>query len=152
MASSTVACQLTRIQQCITRPWICSRCLKARRNFTMKARSDRFQDASDELEQLSSLGSRSEAVSTSFDPLRASRDRKKQLPPSRYGPLCNCILGSPATPQTHTGSLDTNSDLQSTIGALSILTNRRLRQIHPQGFSCQALSLLHPSSRLTIVQ
>ncbi|KAF7513480.1 hypothetical protein GJ744_008774 [Endocarpon pusillum] len=86
MVSTDKSCQLTRALRRISRPAICTRCLKARRSVTVDVRSDSIQDPTDELEQSSGLGSSGPlgALSDSFDPLRASRSRKKQLPPSRY--------------------------------------------------------------------
>ena len=55
-------------------------------NITQDARSDSLQNPLDDLEQSSGFGSKSPSVDipTDFDPLKASRNRKKQLPPSRY--------------------------------------------------------------------
>ena len=88
MVSSDISCQLTRALRRISRPAICTRCLKTRRNVTMDNRLISIQGPIDELEQSSGLGSSGPAGarSDSFDPLRASRSRKKQLPPSRYAP------------------------------------------------------------------
>jgi hypothetical protein len=86
MTSNELSHQLTRSLRRISKSTLCTRCLKASRNVTLDARSGPPQNPSDDLEQSSGFLSQplSEEISTSFDPLRASRNRKKQLPPSRY--------------------------------------------------------------------
>jgi hypothetical protein len=106
MAPSDVPRQLTRTLRRISRPAICNRCLKARRNFTSDSTSDPLQNPSDDLEQSSSFRSTlpSDFVSTSFDPLKASRGRKKQLPPSRCEPSGDYAIESRGVLRTDNGT------------------------------------------------
>ena len=154
MISADKSCQLTWALRRISRPAICTRCLKARRNVTMSVRSDSIQDPTDELEHSPGLGSSSPlgALSDSFDPLRASRSRKKQLPPSRYAlPKILCSGRAPATMRVNMLILDINFGHPNTTADLSTRTNLHLHQIRRPGFSYPGPFHPHASSRLTII-
>lgn len=154
MVLTDKSCQLTRALRRISRPAICTRCLKARRNVTMDVRSDSIQDPTNELEQSSGLGSSGPlgALSDSFDPLRASRSRKKQLPPSRYAlSRMFCSGRAPATMRVNMSILDINFGHPNTTADLSTRTNLLLHQIRRPGFSYQGPFHPHASSRPTII-
>ena len=85
MAASIPSLRCARTMRTVLRPSICLRCLKHQRGIATATAPAELLDLAEDLETTSLQPSTSvdPAVNT-FDPLKASRDRKNQLPPSRY--------------------------------------------------------------------
>jgi hypothetical protein len=89
-----------------------------------------------------SLGPLPDSGIATFDPLKASRARKRQLPPSRYELHARYVFAR-RTSLTFLVHEDTNTDLPNTTAALYILIVLRQTPIHPPVFLFPALSQHH---------
>src|SRR5689334_15984770 len=105
MANYGLSLGLARTWRSLSRNSVCKQCLKSRRTLTT-ATAAPSQDPSLDLVDSSSLAAPEtpDPEANAFDPLRASRLRKRQLPPSRS------VFTSSRSPFNHLA----NSDFQFT--------------------------------------
>ena len=84
MATTASSLRIARAMRNLLRPSICSRCLKHRRALATAVAHAEQLDAASDLESTSLLPTTSDHLAVNnFDPLKASRSRRTQLPPSR---------------------------------------------------------------------
>ncbi|KIX10075.1 uncharacterized protein Z518_01156 [Rhinocladiella mackenziei CBS 650.93] len=85
MASSHLPLRLTRLSRPFLNSSVCNRCLQTRRSLATQAAAQQIQP-DPELEEQSSLteSPNPDPAVKDFDPLKSSRSRRRQLPPSRY--------------------------------------------------------------------
>lgn len=110
--------------------------------------TDSVQKELGELEETAHQATPSDAAGkrlSQYDPAKNAKQRKEQLPSSRYMHSSMRV----GIHRSYTPSTDTSSDLLDTTAALSTLTNHFNPLIQHLENSCLVLSPSHVSSRLT---
>lgn len=147
MANLPLSVRLARTWRAVNGSSICSSCARSRRLASTQAATTTPDSIFDMVES-TSLVPTSVASPKSYDPVSKSKERKWQLPPSRYtSTFLNFFCTSSANllcPQ------DTNTAHQNTIVVLFIHTNRLIPQILRLANLFLAHSLLLVSNRRTI--
>src|SRR5271170_6895690 len=140
MVSKELTLRMARTWRSLSRPSMCNQCFQSRRTMATEAVVAAPEDPATDLIDSTSLspGLLPDSETAAFDPLKVSRARKRQLPPSRYELQARNVFAR-WTALTFLVHEDTNTDLPNTTAALCILTVLRQTPIHPPVFLFPAL-------------